>query len=63
MNVCERFCFNRGKSLKQSEEICEIAFWQKIRKTGQAHFKSPGPHAPSDTQWDHLFAFEKHKHP
>jgi hypothetical protein len=43
LNVRNRFCFNRGKSLKQSEEICEIAFWQKIRKTWQAHFKSPGP--------------------
>ncbi len=28
--------------MKQSVEICEIAFWQKFRKTGQAHFKSPG---------------------
>jgi hypothetical protein len=43
LNVRNRFCFNRGKSLKQREEICEIAFWQKIRKRGQAHFKSPGP--------------------
>ncbi len=40
LNVRNRFCFNRGKSLKQSEEIGEIAFWQKIRKIGQAHFKT-----------------------
>ncbi len=26
--------------MKQSEEIGEIAFWQKIRKTGHADFKT-----------------------
>jgi hypothetical protein len=42
LNVSHRFCLNRGKSLRQCEEICETAYWQKIRKKGQAHFKSPG---------------------
>jgi hypothetical protein len=28
--------------LRQSEEIYEIAFWQKIRKKGQAHHQVTG---------------------
>ncbi len=29
--------------MRQSEEICEIEFWQKIHKKGQPHFRSTGP--------------------
>jgi hypothetical protein len=43
LNVRNRFCLITGKSLRQCEEICETAYWQKIRKKGQPHFKSPGP--------------------
>ncbi len=34
MNVRNRCCLNRGKSLRQCEKICEIAFWQKSAKKG-----------------------------
>jgi hypothetical protein len=30
LNVRNRFCLNRGKSLRQFEEIYEIAYWQKF---------------------------------
>ncbi len=43
LNVLIRFYLNKGKSLRQSEKIYEIEFWQKIRKREQAHFKSTGP--------------------
>jgi hypothetical protein len=42
LNLRNKFFFNREKSLRQYEKICETAYWQKIRKKGQAHFKSPG---------------------
>jgi hypothetical protein len=43
LNVRNRFYLNKGKSLRKSEEICEIEFWPKIRKKGQAYSKSTGP--------------------
>jgi hypothetical protein len=41
LNLRNKFFFNREKSLRQYEKICETAYWQKIRKKGQARFKSP----------------------
>ncbi len=40
--VRNRFCLDRGKSLRQYEEICETAYWQKIRKKGQFSLQVSG---------------------